>query len=178
MDAGTDRALGRGALLLTISILTVIAATAAIIAYAPARSWIRQHAGWEKTGFTIGEQSHLRPEWYVDGDYSVLVFATENCDACRRSRTFHTELINTAATVRTNQAHVLLTSPADDEERFAAELGLAGNRVKKVDVTGTPVRKVPTIVIVDQHGIVREIKEGVLSESEQHALLEKIKTLR
>ena len=31
---------------------------------------------------------------------------------------------------------------------------------------------VPTIVVVDRAGVVREKKEGVLSDGEQHALLE------
>lgn len=71
-----------------------------------------------------------------------------------------------------------LTSASDDPSAYAAAESLPTNDVVKFDFMGSRLRLVPTVVIVDQRGVVLEMKEGVLPESEQHALHAMIETLR
>ena len=72
----------------------------------------------------------------------------------------------------------MLTSPDDDEAAYAALMGIRADQITTFGARGTKLRRVPTIVILNRHGVVVETKEGVLSDDEQHALLEMVKTLR
>jgi len=76
------------------------------------------------------------------------------------------------------RTQVLLTSSGDNASTYAETLGVAADQVSMFDPTDTKLRHVPTILVVDRLGIVREMKEGVLPVEEQHALMEQIKNMR
>lgn len=177
MDTTTDRAVGRVALAATIGLLLIVAATITAVVSPAAREWARERLGWAPPSYQIGAASSLPSAWRDAADHTVLIFVTTSCDACRRSLPFHRALVDAVRTRPDLQLRIVLTSPGDDEAAYAASIGARAAQATRIDARETRLRRVPTILIVDREGIVVETKEGVLPEAEQHALIEKLKTL-
>lgn len=177
MDSPNDRSVRRGALVITLTLLLIVATTATAIVFPSGREWVRQRMRWAPPGYSMGAASGLLPALYDGADFTVLIFATTNCVACQRALPFHQELARAddGARVRTR---ILMTSPGDDIAAYAMAAGVNADRVLRFDAQGSKVRRVPTILVIDRAGLVREMKEGVLPDDEQHALLEKIRNLR
>ncbi len=178
MNVPTDRAVRRGALAIAITLVLIVATTTTAIVFPAGREWVRQRLRWVPPTFDVGRASDLPPALYEHADFTVLIFATTHCAACQRALPFHRELSQVANSDARLRAHVLLTSAGDDASTTAETLGIAADRVTMFDPKGTKLHHVPTILVVDRRGIVRAMKEGVLSAEEQHALMEQIRNLR
>ena len=176
MDPRTDRAVGRVALAAAISLLLVVAATIVAVVSPSAREWTRERLRWAP-GYQIGAPSGLPAAWLNTADRTVLIFASTSCEACRRSLPVYRTLVDAVRARSELRLRIMLTSPGDDEAAYAASIGAPAADVTRIDARGTRLRRVPTILIVDRQGLVVEKKEGVLSEGEQHALMETLKKL-
>lgn len=178
MDSPNDRAVRRGALAIALTLTLIVITTATAIVFPSGREWVRQRMRWAPAAFTVGAASDLPAGLYDDADFSVLMFATNNCAACQRALPFHQELVRAASNESQWRARLLMTSPGDDTAAYAATMALPADRVTRFDATGTKLRHVPTVLIVDRHGTVRAMTEGLLADAEQRAMLEKIRTLK
>lgn len=168
-----ERSLGRAVVTLTITMLCVVGVTAAVLLRPTWRERVRHSLGWS-TQFVVGEPSGLPASLTGDADHTVLIFVSETCAACQRSRPFHRTLL-TAANARV-AVKILLTTPGGDTGALSETLGAATTTISAFDSRGTRLRVVPTLLIVDRAGTVLEMKEGVLPDAEQHALLELLKS--
>lgn len=177
MNSRTDRAVGRAALAATVGLLLVVAATITIIVSPTARERLRELLGWTPPSYQVGDASSLPSAWRDAPGHTVLIFVTSNCDACRRSLPFHQAIAGAVGARPDLHLRIVLTSPGDDEAAYAAAIGVRADQVTRINARGTRLRRVPTILIVDRQGIVVEKKEGVLPETEQHALIEKLRKL-
>lgn len=178
MPGDTDRVVKWGAIAISIIVVLILAATFTASVSPSTSNWVREQMHWTPQGYRVGAPSDLPAGLYSGANNALIVFATTNCDACRRAQGFHQTLLKGVEGNPSVRAQILLTSPSDDAPAYAAMLGIRPDQVATIEAHGTRVRRVPTILIVDRAGVVREIKEGVLPANEQHALLEKIRTLR
>ena len=177
MDSSTDRAVRRGAVAIAITTLLIVTTTITFVVQPSAREWMRARVHWSAPGYTIGAPSALPASWYSNSDYTLVVFATSNCDACRRALPSFRELTRLISAHANGGVRVGLTSPSDDASAYAVLMGVDANRVERFEARGTALRRVPTLLVIDRRGVVVEMKEGVLPELEQHALTEKLKNL-
>ena len=158
MEARTDRRIGRAAVILTTSLLAMVALTAAV-------------ALWPRGDIEIPSA------WYSQSDDTLVIFGRESCPACAASATFHREL---AAAAEASGIRVVaaMTARGEDPAAFAASLGLAPDRGVFASPAPKRLTTVPTILVVNRLGRTLQKKEGALSIDDQRALLEYLKTLR
>lgn len=174
MHPATDRVVRRGAATVALSGVLIVIITVVTALNPGASNWLRARMGWSTPGFVTGAASRLSPVLYDDARLTTLIFVTSGCDACRRAQSFHQELVSLAATRPDLRVRVLMTSPTDDPGAYAGQLAMPAALVQRFDARGTLLRRVPTILVLDRGGVVREMTEGVLSLAEQHALVAKI----
>jgi len=177
MASGTDRVVRRSAVAIILIVILIVTTTIIAVVSPTARTWMGARLHGPAPGFRVGAESGLRTDLFSGADYTVLVFVTTHCAACQAAQPFHRELARTVDGLTSVDMRVALTSPGDDLAAYATALGVDASVVERVDPRGMPLRRVPTVLIVDRRGIVIEMKEGVLPESEQHALLESLKKL-
>ncbi len=176
MDPSLDRAVRRGAIVITVILLAIVSLTSAVLLNPSWRDRARRQLGWT-TQFTVGSASGLPPEWYQDAKPTVVIFVSGTCPACAQAAPFHRALRAASASAGL-KALTALTALNDDPSAYAARESVADGDVVKFDFRGSPLRLVPTIVVVDHRGVVVEMKEGVLPEAEQHALMARLWSLR
>lgn len=175
MASGTDRVVRRSATVVIGILLAVVSLTSVVLSNPSWRERVRRQMGWQAQ-FDVGFPSGVPQEWHQSAKPTIVIFVSSSCEACRRSAVFHSGL-RAAAAAGGLRVVTALTSPNDDPSAYAATESLPASDVVRFDVTGSRLRIVPTIVIVDHSGMVIDMKEGVLPESEQHALLESLKKL-
>jgi len=176
MDPSTDRAVRRGAVAVIVILLAIVSLTSLVLSNPAWRERARRTIGWEAR-FDVGVPSGLPKEWHQGAKPTLVIFVSGSCEACRTSAPFHRALRAEGA-ASGFRVVTALTSASDDPSAYAAAESLPATDVVKFDFMGSRLRLVPTVVIVDQRGEVLEMKEGVLPESEQHALHAMIETLR
>lgn len=174
MMSATDRVIRRGAVAVAVASVLVVVLTAVAAVTPGARNWLRAAMGWAPAGFVAGSAAQLPPSLYEDAAVTVLLFVRSNCDACRQSQAFHQQLAQVFRNIAGVRIRVLVTSPDDDPSAYATALHLPSSAALRFDARSSLVRRVPTLLVVTRDGIVREMKEGVLSETDQHALIQQI----
>jgi len=175
MNPLTDRAVRRGAIAIIGVLLAVVSLTSLILSSPSWRDRARRQLGWVSY-FEVGSASGLPAEWHQSATPTVVIFISGACAACQQSAPFHRALRSSgrAAGLRVVTA---LTAANDDPAGYAANESLSEHDVVRFDATGSRLRVVPTILIIDRNGVVVEKKEGVLPEAGQHALIDKVKDL-
>ena len=165
-----------GAVAVIVVLLAIVSLTALILSNPSWRDRARRQLGW-MAYFEVGSASDLPVQWHQGASATVVIFVSGQCQACLQSAPFHRDLRSSAAGAGLRVV-TALTSLTDDPSAYAAAESLADRDVVTFDFTGSRLRVVPTIVIVDRNGVVVETKEGVLPEAEQHALIARVWSLR
>jgi hypothetical protein len=176
MDPSVDRAVHRGAIAVISVILAIVTLTSLVLANPSWRDRARRQLGWT-TYFAVGSASGLPPEWHESAKPTVVIFVSGACAACRQASPFHRALRSSGqgAGLRVVTA---LTSTSDDPAAYAGSESQSPHDVVRFDATGSRLRLIPTILIIDRNGVVIEEKEGVLPEAEQHALIARVWSLK
>src|SRR5262249_17486280 len=99
------------------------------------------------------------------------------CAACQSSRWFLATLVSEAAESGV-AVRLLSDAPAGEGElAFAGALGLDPAAVVPVNLRTLRVRRVPTIVLVDQNGEIHYAREGAMPGADQQDLLRSLTSL-
>lgn len=142
----TDRVIGRVALVLTAVVLVGVAITLTLAL---------RSRGASPTAYGVGDTVDL-PRRYFDQHAATLVIVVKaGCSACERSAPFHQTLQEAA------QASGVGVQWVHAEQASPDELGR--------------IRVVPSVLLLDQRGVVLEMKQGALPEDEQRALIERVR---
>jgi len=176
MDPRADRLLRRSAIVVIGVLLTVVSLTSVVLSNASWRDRARRQLGWT-TQFEVSAASGLPPEWHQRATLTVVIFLSGTCDACRLSLPFHRAL-RAAAEAAGLRVVTALTALNDDPASYAAAEQLRATDVVRFDFRGSRLQRVPTILLIDPQGVVVEMKEGVLPNDEQHALIARLWSLR
>lgn len=176
MRPSTDRALRFGAGAVIVALLAIVSLTSLVLSNPSWRERARRQLGW-MAYFEVGSASDLPAEWHQGAKPTVVIFVSGTCQACQQSAPFHRYLRSSAGAAGLRVV-TALTSMSDDPSAYAATESLSDRDVAKFDSTGSRLRVVPTILIVDRNGDVLEKKEGVLPEAEQHALTARVWSLK
>jgi len=154
----TDRRIGRAAIVLSVFLVVMVGATAAV-------------ALWPRGDI------ELPAAWFSGADTTLVIFGRAGCPACDASTAFHQQLVATAESLG---IHVIaaLTARGGAPEAFAESLGLEGDHGVLAVPAPAHLTTVPTVVIVDRRGTVLQKKVGALSIDDQRALLNYLTTLR
>lgn len=108
------------------------------------------------------------------GQKTLLLVVSNQCHFCSESAAFYRRLAAGAA-ARDVHLIALLPQPVSDGREYMKSLDVPIQDVRQVEMQTLNVRGTPTLVLVDQEGIVRNVWRGKLpaeKESEVMTLLE------
>jgi hypothetical protein len=148
MHDGTDRAIGRVALVLSIVAILGVAIT----------GWLALRSGSAAPpAYRAGDIVDLPSRYFEGHAASVVIVVKTGCPACERSSAFHTALREAAASAGLGVSTVV----ADE---------VAPSTLGRIHVA-------PSVLLLDRNGRVLEMKEGALPENEQRALIERVRKI-
>jgi len=131
--------------------------------------------GTARASFIAGQSVHLPASAYSSADRTLILFARADCAACRRAQAFLKSVISDAAKAGGPRVTVIMDSAsAEDRKRalaYVEGLGLESAQLLGVDITTTRVKTVPSLVLVDRHGVVQAGWEPPLPQDEIHRAL-------
>lgn len=114
---------------------------------------------------------------YESSPHTLVVFARSTCTVCQRSVPFLAQLVREAARAGV-QVRLLSSAPlTSDELAYARALGLDPTQVVATDWKTLRVKRVPTLVLVNQRGEIDYAREGSVPALEQEDLLRQLRSL-
>lgn len=152
---------------LVASILLVVLLDVVLVVRARAR-WLRRSD--PAAAYAVGD--HI--DFIADPDVAeyartLLVLVRSSCSACRADRAFHLRLLRSSGVGTCGQV-LLVAGPGDE----TTHVDLAVPRAKVRRYSGGRIMTVPTLMLVDRTGVVRQIWQGVLGAQEQGALARRL----
>lgn len=172
MRGRVDEIAGRLALIVTAVCGALILLTAGALLTPAVREWIGLTPG---AAYPAGTTIDVPASVYSTSVRTVLLFARYNCQGCQRAKPFLAAVVKGA--VRSPDTRVVLvTEPAhhDAEVAYGREIGLDDSDVVGLDLTKLRLHRVPTIVLVDGHGVVQYAFEGTPAPDAQDPVLTRV----
>ena len=170
MELRTDRIVGRAALAASVALALLLVGTIAWIT-ASVRGWLPS----SRAPYVVGELIDVPAAVYRQTPFTIVLFARSNCGACESAVPFHQSLVTLVAG-RPN-ARMVLVSPIADRARevtYAGTLGLADAAVIPWPTPAPRVRAAPTLVVVNDRGVILAVWEGAGTEDEQRERMKRI----
>jgi hypothetical protein len=179
MAAPSDRLIGRAALLLSILLVIVFATTVGRLAGRRAL----ESLGWispSTTAYAVGATIDLPEAVYRQTPFTVVLFARSDCPACQTGEPFYRSV---AAFVGTHPtARMVLSSPvagaggapAIEEMAYARRLGDGVVIVPWTSDQKPRVAVVPTLVMVNDRGVVLAAWQGAPAAGDRTRMMDVI----
>jgi len=112
---------------------------------------------------------------WADSDQTVLVALGKDCKYCAASAEFYRRL----ATGITSQSHTkliaLFSEKESEAETYLKQLEVPIREVRYLSLSSLGIKRVPTVAILDQHGVVTDLWEGKLSPLKEAALMSRLR---
>jgi thiol-disulfide isomerase/thioredoxin len=166
-----DLLTGRAA---TIVISTCLAIVAGSVLALALPGW-RRAAGLgavERRGYAAGDRVDVPDTIHDSAPFTLLIFTRSSCSACERAKPIVAHL---AAALRDRAAVRLMLIVEEGteaiEREYLRDVGLAEDRLAALDFRTLRLRRIPTTLLVDRAGRVRQAHEGELSAIEAAELL-------
>lgn len=143
---------------------TVVVALA-IVSTTAIAGWWRLRAA-PAPSYAVGDKIDLPPDAYSNTEKTLVLFLRESCAVCQTEAPHLAELVRRVGIDSTSVASVVVTGSArvEAEREFAARFKGASHR--QVPFEDLKVQTVPTVVLVDRHGVVLFAQEGRLKTLE------------
>ncbi|MEN3334821.1 MAG: Redoxin [Blastocatellia bacterium] len=113
-------------------------------------------------------------DWSKSNQHLILILQ-KGCHFCSESAPFYRRLIE--ATTGRNDVHLMAALPQESSEaqQYLNELGVRISEVKQASPAVFGVRGTPTLLLVDNKGIVKEVWAGKLPSDKETAVLTRLK---
>lgn len=165
-----DRLLRRVVLGVGVACVTVVGATALVMAVP---SFRLQFADLpiEKSGYAVGDTVDVSPDLYANSPSTLLFFALNHCGACQNSRPVLTDVVSAVRGAQVPVAMVTGLGQPQSQDDFARGVGLTASSVHRADLPRLHLRGVPTVLVVNQRGVVLFTHEGTLTAADGAAAI-------
>jgi hypothetical protein len=165
MTGRENHALSRASVVASFSLVLGLAITVGYVAWPRVASALGVTPPKAAAAYAAGQMADVPVEWYQHDAYTLVIFARASCGACEKAQPFLAGLVRHVQ----GRAGVVMAGPAsthDEDVRFANSLGIGDARTHVVPSTAR-VRATPTLVLLNQRGLVVEAWEGVGSAEHQ-----------
>jgi hypothetical protein len=117
-----------------------------------------------------GSAFKLTGEEWGKNRYGTLVFGVStHCHFCTESGPFFREIVKS---VGTNIATIALApEPPDQVRQYLASLNLEIYNIRQIRLVDLGIRGTPTVLFVNQHGIVERMWRGALTPDKEKEIL-------
>lgn len=124
------------------------------------------------SSYAVGEQIDVPARLYDSMPLTVLFFTRSGCSACQTAKRAFADLV---AEVRRRPtvgvAMVIDQGTEADERQYLQEVGLDNRHLASVQLKSLRLQRVPMMVLVDRHGIIRYSREGPPSPLDHQEIL-------
>lgn len=168
---GRERLIRSGALVVVALAAVVLVGTAALLASTTMREWLGVGGTAPKPAYAVEDSIDVPAELFDGAPFTVLVFANHTCGACRNSASEFSALVGELAARSVPSLLVTGNAPSVAGEEFARQAGFLPTDVRHIELRNLRIERVPLIVVVDQSGTVRLVKEGILQATDRSEIL-------
>jgi hypothetical protein len=170
MRAGADGLVRSASTAASLALAAVLAITLAFVAWPRVASALGIEPGPPAPAYAPGGTIDTPAAWHSRTPATLVLFARASCGACQTARLF---LISLVETLRGRADVVVVGGGADDDARFARDLGVDPALIHAAPA-GLRVRVTPTLVLVDRAGTILHAWEGVGPAEKQAVIAEAI----
>ena len=142
-----------------VILLVMLALTVGVVLYPSLAGAVASSPAPAPPAYQVGSRIDTPHDWHAGSPFTLVLFAQSRCGACQRAQPFLKQVVEELA----ERAPVVLVSPSADlaeEIRFGESLGLGASAVRRAPA-GIRARVTPTLVLVDRHGTILHVWEGV-----------------
>jgi thiol-disulfide isomerase/thioredoxin len=169
--------LGRLGVAVAVVCATALTVTAVAIAMPSVRASLGFAPPAPVPSYAAGEAADFPPSLFNQAPHTVAIFFRSDCGACARMKPF---LARLAARDDDSGVRVMAVTGAGnraDALAFAKQIGLSESRLVMMDLGNLRLRRVPTVVLMDQAGAIQAALEGIPSSQEEEKLLRMVTSL-
>jgi rhodanese-related sulfurtransferase len=112
---------------------------------------------------------------WADSERTVLVALGKECKYCSDSAEFYRRLAAGVASQTNIRLIALFSEKESDGEAYLKQLAVPIREVRYTSLSSLGIKNVPTLVILDRHGVVNDIWIGKLSPLKESALMSKLR---
>jgi peroxiredoxin len=122
---------------------------------------------------TAGSKFELKAQGWRGTPKTVVLALSTNCHYCTESADFYREL-----SLQCHQRHIPIIAVLPQEvtasRSYLTDEGVTVDEIRKVQLSDLRVDGTPTLVIVDDGGVVKKVWVGKLSSSKEKEVLDQI----
>ncbi len=111
-------------------------------------------------------------DWRANGNTLVLALST-TCHFCSESAPFYRRLADELSRRRVHLT-AILPQNADESAEYLRALQLQFGDVRQVPLRTLQIRGTPTLMLVDERGVVRHVWEGMLTAEKEQQVFEAV----
>jgi hypothetical protein len=105
----------------------------------------------------------------------TLVFALQTgCHFCSESGSFYQRLVQQRTSFGNIQLVAVLPQGPDASRRYLGKIGFAADEIRQASLSDIGVRGTPTLLLVDENGIITDVWDGKLSPARENNLLARL----
>lgn len=112
-------------------------------------------------------------DWSSNNKTVVLVLS-DTCRYCTASAPFYKRLVQEQAQRANFRLTAVLPQPVDDGRKYLNELGVSINEIKQLSAEAIGVRGTPTLLLVNNVGVVTDAWLGKLTPQEEAEVLSRL----
>lgn len=131
----------------------------------------------ETPAYVVGEAIDLPADAFRAAPRTLLLFARSTCAACQQAQPFFLDAIGVSS-AQPGLAVALVTTGRnkDDELIYGRTLGLVDAQIHFIAASDLRLKRVPSVAIVDQSGVVRFFRETLTGLDVQRDVLDTIRS--
>lgn len=105
----------------------------------------------------------------------TLVFALQaGCHFCSESGSFYQRLAQQRANFGDTRLVAVLPQGPDDARKYLGKIGFAADEIQQASLSSLGVRGTPTLLLVNESGIITDVWDGKLSPARENNLLARL----
>ncbi len=137
-----------------------------------------QHSAPPDTRIKPGTKLQLPNIDWAASDQTLLLALSEKCRFCIESAPFYQRLAREKINPDSPRFIAVLPQDVKSGQTYLTNLGVAVNDVKQSALSAIGVSGTPTLILVDNAGVVKESWVGKLPPAQEEEVLHRLRTIR
>ncbi|HET8889845.1 MAG TPA: hypothetical protein VFQ41_13150 [Candidatus Angelobacter sp.] len=138
-------------------------------------SFVRNHTGKQQPAshqIPIGTKFTLQNVNWKTNEKNLVFALSTNCHFCSESADFYRQIAQAKAkNVRTI---AVFPQPVEAAQEYTKKMGIEFDEVRQASLTGLEINGTPTLLIIDNGGLVRNVWVGKLPTQKEKEVLAKV----
>lgn len=120
----------------------------------------------------VGQRISLPGLSWPRGKQTILLALDRNCPYCLRSAPFNQKLLKKSAELPSVRIIAVLSDSPDEGRGYLEKIGLPVEEVRQADFMALGVRRTPTLLVVDDEGLITKIFVGMIAGRDEDWVLD------